>query len=255
MLTFKTSVYAIRPSKSDTRDWIYKRQNTSLRQEVYLTAWDSQVEDQGMLGSCAAEAITCAYELQVKYQYPDQFAELSRLFLYYNTRVLENTIAEDAGVFRMKNALISLKNQGICSEDLWPYDISKFAEQPSQAAYQDALRRKIKSYKLVPGVMEILENLNNNIPVVIGIEIFDRFLTINKSDPVVKLPSIREESLGGHAMCVLGYSLEKAQFYVKNSFGTQWGDSGYCWIPFEYLTQYAFENWIFEITDQVDEKI
>jgi C1A family cysteine protease len=45
------------------------------------------------------------------------------------------------------------------------------------------------------------------------------------------------------AMTALGYSLERGQFYVKNSYGTEWGLAGYCWIPVEYIEKYGFEHW------------
>ena len=48
-------------------------------------------------------------------------------------------------------------------------------------------------------------------------------------------------------MTIVGYSLPNQQFLVKNSFGSDWGDRGYCWMPFEYAKQYVFERWVFEI--------
>lgn len=211
------------------------------------------MEDQADLGSCSAEAITNAYEIQVKYQYPDKFSELSRLFLYYNSRFLENNVNEDAGVFRLRNAFQAIKIWGLCSETCWPFDTSKFNVQPDASCYQEAKKRSIISYEFVPSIMGMVEILNQNQPVVIGIEIFYDFLKVNQDNPEVKMPGENEISLGGHAMCVTGYSLAKQAFYVKNSFGTNWAESGFCWIPFVYIQEYSFERWKFDITDQVTE--
>ena len=76
--------------------------------------------DQGELGSCTANAI-CAL---VGYLDPGFLG--SRLFLYYNERKIENDIQYDSGAYA-SDGINSLLTYGICSEQKWPYDITKFA--------------------------------------------------------------------------------------------------------------------------------
>lgn len=45
-----------------------------------------------------------------------------------------------------------------------------------------------------------------------------------------------EEFLGGHAMLVVGYDDEGGYLIVRNSWVEQWGDNGYCYLPYEYYT-------------------
>jgi C1A family cysteine protease len=52
-----------------------------------------------------------------------------------------------------------------------------------------------------------------------------------------------ETDLGGHAMCCVGYDMEKQMFIVRNSWGTEWGDNGYCYFPFEYLVYFGDDFW------------
>jgi C1A family cysteine protease len=54
------------------------------------------VYDQGKLGSCTANAIACAYEFGLLKQRLVDFGP-SRLFIYYNERVKEGTVASDSG--------------------------------------------------------------------------------------------------------------------------------------------------------------
>ena len=51
---------------------------------------------------------------------------------------------------------------------------------------------------------------------------------------VVSMPKNTEVLIGGHAMMLVGY--DKSNFIVRNSWGDKWGDGGYCYVPYNYLT-------------------
>ena len=242
--------FNIKPSRPDDRDYIYRSDNTqALRETVDLREWDTLVESQGSLGSCSSNALTNAYELCVNRKYPEYFTHLSRLFIYYNTRVEYSNVAEDKGIF-LRDGLKSLEKFGVCSELLWPYDIEKFDDRPTDECYEDAKKRKILQYQKLISNYYITEVLNSNKPVVFGMEIYDSFMDLNESISTVSFPSRKENSLGGHAMCMVGYDLKKRLFLAKNSFGITWGDNGYCWIPFDYIRQEGYDIWTFDIPNQ-----
>jgi len=242
--------FNIKPSLPDDRDYIYKNDNTEvLRETVDLREWDSIVESQESLNSCASNALTNAYELNVKLLYPEYFTHLSRLFIYYNTRFETESILEDNGMF-LRDGLKSLSKFGVCSEVLWPYDITTLNARPTEECYEDAKKRKILSYQKLISIYYIMQILNQNKPVVFGMQIYESFMNLNERIPTVTFPSRKERSLGGHAMCMVGYDLNRNLFLVKNSFGTNWGDNGYCWIPFNYIRQEGYDIWTFDIPNQ-----
>lgn len=242
--------FNIKPSLPDERDYIYYSDSTEvLRQTVDLREWDTIVESQGSLGSCSSNALTNAYELLVNREYPEYFTNLSRLFIYYNTRAEYENILEDNGIY-LRDGLKSLAKFGVCSEELWPYIIDKFDDKPTDDCYKDAKKRKVLKYQRLMSIYYITEVLNHNKPVVFGMEIYDSFMDLNESISTVYFPSRKEKSLGGHAMCMVGYDLEKRLFLAKNSFGPNWGDGGYCWIPFDYIRQEGYDIWTFDITNQ-----
>lgn len=79
------------------------------------------VYNQGHLGSCTANSIGFAYEFN---QVPDEAGEKkfppSRLFIYYNERAMEKTIADDAGA-QISDGIKSVMTTGVCPESMWPY--------------------------------------------------------------------------------------------------------------------------------------
>ena len=193
-------------------------------------------------------AVASAYEIMLKQRSPDKWAELSRLFIYYNARELDNNTTRDDGA-HVKDGLRAVKQWGVCTEAMWPYDITKFTVKPTPECYQDALKRTITKYYQLATVEDMVESLNNNHPVIVGMAVYESFDNVTRKNPVVPLPGPDEYLLGGHAVVVIGYDLERQQFLFKNSYGSDWGDGGYGWIPFEYIRSDGFEQWAFEISD------
>jgi C1A family cysteine protease len=219
----------------------------NVRRQVDLTEWASPVEEQWQLGSCTGQAIVGAYELLLKKYYPEKFVDLSRLFVYYNARELEGFVKEDVGAY-IRSGVKAVSKYGICAEYLWPYDIEKFAVKPTAAAYADARTRVINGYYKIYNLDSMIKTLALDHPVVIGIQLYDGFGDVNKTNPILKMPRASEEPTGGHAMCVVGYDLDKKMLLCRNSFGTDWGNQGYCWIPFEYADKNFTDMWSFNIS-------
>jgi C1A family cysteine protease len=245
-----THIYDLTASPSDDRDYRYRQENSFVRDIVDLRPYDSPVEDQGSLGSCSAFAVTSAYENLVNQKYPDFYTQLSKLYHYYHTRYIEGTVFSDYGVITLRNSMRSLKLYCLCAENFWPYSVEKFNIQPSPNAYSDSYKRNIMAYARLYNFQEAINSLNDNSPVVIGARIFNNFENLNSSDSIVKFPGEYDYSLGGHAMCLVGYSMPENMFLAKNSFGKDWGQNGYCWIPFQYISDYSFDMWVFDINNQ-----
>ena len=66
-------------------------------------------------------------------------------------------------------------------------------------------------------------------------------------------PNQFEESIGGHAMTLVGYDDYKygGAFRVVNSWGTDYGDNGYLWVKYSDWLTYAEESYIIELNQNL----
>jgi len=247
MLVLK-SKYNVRQDPNDWRDLPYSFARQPLRESVDLRQWASPVESQGHLGSCTGNAVVGAYELLLNKELPKQFTDLSRLFVYYNARLIENVVNEDVGAY-VRDAVKAVQKYGVCSERLWPYHIQDFSITPSILSYEDARHRNIKNYYRIYTLEDVLDALNKEWPVVFSMKVYSQFDDLYYSATTVQLPKAYEQQspIGAHAMCFVGYDLKKQVLIARNSFGTDWGMQGYCYIPFEYMRKEVMDSWIFDI--------
>jgi len=245
MLVLK-SKYNVRQDPGDWRDLPYSFARLPLREAVDLRNWASPVESQGHLGSCTGQAVVGAYELLLKKEYPDKFIDLSRLFVYYNARLLENVVNQDVGAY-VRDAVKSVQQYGVCAERVWPYNIQDFALTPSIPSYDDARHRNIKNYYRIVTLEDILDAINKDWPVVFSMRVYTSFDELYQDGNTTKMPAAGESPIGAHAMCFMGYDLNKKLLLARNSFGTDWGMGGYCYIPFDYARQEVMDSWIFDI--------
>jgi len=238
--------FIVKKDPYDHRDLFCKvANNRNIRNKVDLRKWCSPIEDQLHLGSCVGQAIVGAFELMTNKLHPEQFRDLSRLFVYYNARLLEGYVEEDVGTY-VREGIKAVHKWGVCIEEKWPYLINKFADTPSVESYIDAKERLIDSYYRINSIDDIISSLNMEIPVVTGIQVFEHFDRLG-SDAVVTLPSDKDEILGGHAITIVGYDNDRKYFICRNSFGEAWGDQGYFYMPYDYAELYAMDAWRFDI--------
>jgi len=217
----------------DIRDISYKGQTVVLPKSVDLTANCSPVENQGSLGSCTANALVGILE----YNEPKDsaFVDLSRLFIYYNERALEGNVNYDSGAM-IRDGIKTLAKCGVCDEKIWPYIISKFREKPNKKCYQDAKKRKIISYATMDTLLEMKQCLADGFPFAFGFTVYESFESQEVADTgIATLPEPGERPIGGHAVVGVGYDDDKQMIKVRNSWGKDWGQKGYFYLPYEYI--------------------
>jgi C1A family cysteine protease len=228
------------PDQPDQRDHLYSvppHLLTALPPRADLRAKCPPVYDQGQLGSCTANAIGGALEFDRRQQNLPDFVP-SRLFIYYNERVIEGTVRSDSGA-QIRDGIKSVASQGACPEPEWPYVISKFAVKPPARAYRDAsLDRAVSYQSIVQDLNQMKGCLASGFPFVFGFTVYESFETAAVARTGhAPMPGWGERPVGGHAVMAVGYDDSSGWFIARNSWGAGWGMKGYFTLPYAYLLQ------------------
>lgn len=240
--------YGWRPDLPDQRDFMYQVSGpVSVPASVDLRSKMPPIVDQGNLGSCTACAIAGSLDYDRLRQ--GEVAEIpSRLFVYYNERLIESDVEYDAGA-TIRDTVKSVVRYGACPESEWGYDITKFADKPTQQCYTDAVKYEALQYRRLPlSSIAMKQCLANGNPFIFGFSVYDSFESGETARTgIVTIPQPSEALLGGHAVLCVGYLLINKQPYwiCRNSWGTDWGDKGYFYMPQGYLLErnYASDFW------------
>ena len=244
------SKYGWRPDKPDQRDHSFTAimAPASLPSFVDLRPQFPAVFNQQQLGSCTANSIAGVVEFDLikqKILLPGNSYMPSRLFIYYNERVLEGTVSQDAGA-EIRDGFKTINKQGVCAESEWPYNVNKFAIKPTAQSYTDALKHKAVAYQSINQDLVSMQScLAGGYPFSFGFTVYDSFESNAVANTgVVPMPTMLENVLGGHAVAAVGYNSGPSKvngvppqtFIVRNSWGPYWGIKGYCFMPFTYLS-------------------
>lgn len=224
----------------------------------------TSVKNQAERGTCTFFAAMALVEAAIK---KDQKIEtnLSEEYLNYETK--------SAGVYpRIEGSITHLnlnvlKKTGILLEKDWSYQPSWFAkglpcskyksdDQSSPATCYSHNRPNATALKkLIPSkdieVIALPANTNAIIkflarerrPISFAIMVNEKGFP--KTGDVFYDETLREECLkkpdtcGGHAMTLTGYDLNKKVFFLKNSYGEDWGIEGYGTVTFDTIDRFS----------------
>ncbi len=192
--------------------------------------------NQKNLGSCQANAIAAAVEFDLMKEKMKRVFVPSRLFLYYNERVIEGTVRSDVGA-AIRNGIKSVAHEGDCPESLWPYIVKKFKVKPPEMCYTNALRYRAVEYQRLQRNLDQFKGcLASGYPFVLGFTVYQRFEGPEvKRTGILLMPSPGEKVVGKHAVLAVGFKDSSKRFIVRNSWGADWGISGYFAMPYQYL--------------------
>jgi len=214
----------------------------NLKPSVNLKEWFSPIRDQGINGACSAFAVVSVFEYFMhRYNLPSHY-DLSPAFAYYNARarVSEPVANEGSSLY---NNIEAMHDMGVCVEEKWPYMSATIDAKPDQSAYDDAKQRKIikaMNVQIDVDPDKTLKNmksaLTDGLPVLISLRVFDSFHSPTGFVPLPTLEERAEDEEGWHALVLCGYSDEHKFFIARNSWGTHYGDNGYCYIPYSYVS-------------------
>jgi len=196
----------------------------------------SEIQDQGNLGACTAQAVSTMFEQLMG----TQVIQLSPMFNYTNSRILDGDDLDSDPGTTLQTACGNLRLAGICRETTWPYTQGNFGQRPSLVAYQEAsilassidyvsLARTVSNIKVAVGIYGYL--------VSIGFLVGSNY----ESAETTATGDIQMEDfstmtvIGGHALNICGWDDARQRFLIVNSYSASWGNNGYGSIPYDYV--------------------
>jgi hypothetical protein len=182
-----------------------------------------------------------------------QVPGFSRQQIYYDVRVIEGTVDQDAGVETIDLFKV-LQTKGAAPEKLWPYTPHDFKTKPPANVQEEAAKYKISHYSQLASEEDFLECLAEGFPFVLGIEVYESLESDDMAaNGIMTLPQTGN-LLGGHAVLAVGYdtnftqnqdflrsgvdpdSVQDTVLLIRNSWGTGWGIHGYFYMPISYAS-------------------
>ncbi|ALE06344.1 peptidase C1 [Arthrobacter sp. ERGS1:01] len=248
------SRYGWVPDLPDQRDFHFAATaavQAALPPSIDLRGSCPPVYDQGQLGSCTGNGVAGVVQFDAMKEGLADTSTPSRLFIYYNERVIEGTVKSDSGA-QIRDGIKTVATTGVCDETLWPYDITQFAHKPTAACYKAAKLQRAILYSRVGQTLSQMKGcLASGFPIVFGFTVYDSFESATvASTGVVPMPAAGESVLGGHCVVAVGYDDASQRFTIRNSWGTGWGMAGYATMPYAYLlsSSLASDFWTLKST-------
>ncbi|KAF9263038.1 cysteine proteinase, partial [Marasmius fiardii PR-910] len=228
------------------------------------------VYDQLRLGSCTANAVAGAFEFEAMKQNLPLFSP-SRLFIWYNARAksgVASAVKRNVGC-SLRNAIqsLNLKGHGVCSESEWPYEAAEYnkktlyftdpkaraATKPPAVVVQHAHLHAVSRYYAFTKdknlLTKLLHCLDEGYPFLFGTPTYKLFSKVGKDGRGLRT----KNTPGGHALLVVGYIHEEKVFIVRNSWGENWGEKGYFYMPYGWL-KYAYDLWTIRVVTDTDKR-
>jgi C1A family cysteine protease len=245
----------------------------SLPSAIDWRKFCSPIENQLNLGSCTAHAAVGVIEYFQRRAYSNNI-EGSRLFIYKTTRNLMG-VTGDTGAW-LRNTMGALVLCGVAPEKYWPYIVADYDKDPTPFVYAVADNYEALKYfchdPLVQNnprnqvLTRVKTFLAAGIPSMFGFFGFDSFSNADIPGGI-PYPCPGEQSRWGHAIVAVGYDdnkkitntlcnkKTKGALLIRNSWGPDWGDNGYGWLPYDYiLSGYALDFWSLFSMEWVDTK-
>lgn len=205
--------------------------------------------DQGQAASCTAHAARSGlHVMRILRHVP--LHDDSRKMLYWCGREVEGmSTVEDSGC-TIAGIVSAAQLAGACDEatDPYPFDPTLLSVPPRPDQYEAAAPFRLKMAALCANVGEARRALFEGHPVLCGVQLFAGSQGQETNDTgKVPMPVGDEDTIGGHAICLLHDDLTLGEVWALNSWGPTFGATapdgrrGWLRLSYEYLARYGDE--------------
>ena len=197
--------------------------------------------DQGSEGACSGFSTAAFRELLWATKNGMHLADrLSPAYLYARTRIAEMTWPRDCGG-SIADEFAVLQAFGVPPEQDMRFTMDPAEEIPEIA---DAAAAE---YRIGEPCTVDMDNdlaarrvLAAGLPIALGFAVYESFENVGKDGMLFMPDKSREAFLGGHAVLAVGYDTNRRRWKILNSWGKNWGEGGFCFMPWGYP---LWEGW------------
>ena len=200
---------------------------------IDLRKYCTPVGDQGQTSRCSAFAWTHATELVTNMK-AGSAPRLSPSFTMLEFQRLQGDAKDYRYAYSGGDGTIGgpdpgkmLVEQGTCRQELWP-DSNEVPATSERVLLSDARQHRLDGVPHPIALDDVRKVLSAGCPVQVSINTGTTFSDVGR-DGVFNAAEAPSGRHGRHAMLMVGYTGNF--FIVKNSWGEEWGDKGYCYIP------------------------
>jgi C1A family cysteine protease len=210
---------------------------------VDLREFFPEPSDQGRLAASPAHACAALVEY-FEQRSLGQDLRAARLFLHHNARRMAMT-SQDSAV-NLRATLKAVACCGLPPERFWPYDMAKVDTEPDAFLYSFSGRFSELQYVRLDArnargsaALDVVRSfLAVGFPVAFGVAVPT---SISLSAEIPYWPTF-DSALGGQALLAVGYddqwlSSSRGALLVRNSWGPEWGEKGYGWLPYAFVEE------------------
>jgi hypothetical protein len=207
--------------------------NVAEQDAVDLRKYATPVGDQGQTGRCSAFAWTHAAEMS-RNILNEESPRLSPNFTMLEFQRMQGDARDYEYAYEGGDGTVSgpdpgqvLVENGTCRQDLWPDD-RPGPVAPERQLETDAQRYRLEAVPLPIAIDDVKKVLSAGCPVHVSMNTGAAFSGVGR-DGVFNAAEGPSGRHGRHAMLIVGYVGNF--FTLKNSWGTDWGNQGFCYIP------------------------
>lgn len=233
-----------RPDTVDFRDKMYVPTLVEVPTHIELDEyrrWGVPILDQGLEGACTGFGLAAvAHYLLRRRQVDPDVTEISPRMFYEMAKRYDEWPGEDYDGSSARGAMKGWHKHGVCSNDLWPYDVNRPDQNLTNQRADDAVDRPLGAYFRVNHKdIVAMHSAMAEVGILYATALVHEGWSNVRDDGTIPND---EKILGGHAFAIVAYNQQG--FWIQNSWGDDWGFEGFAHLSYDDWLQHGKDIWV-----------
>ena len=235
---YSTYKRPVRPDPPDLRDRMYEPRLLPLANQLGPPE-GLDILDQGTEGACTGFGLAAV--INRLYQQRNESTRVSARMLYEMAKRYDEWEGQEYEGSSCRGAIKGWYNMGVCTEDNWPSATKSKKAYVTVDRAKDARNHTIGAYhRIRPNIVDYHSALNETHVIYVSAMVHAGW----DNPKAGKIP-YRKTTDGGHAFALVGYNEDG--FWVQNSWGRDWGNSGVALWSYEDWAQNISDAWVVQL--------